>query len=119
MKIFSAKSANIFICTKRDAIFNSFKLFIMKKPILILVYLLLITGIILGVLGSFNTISTYLYQTGIVLFAIGWIIVFFDMLKNKVHNKQFWVFSMFFVMPVTPIIYLIRRKNLIPVGKIK
>ena len=91
----------------------------MKKPILIFVYILLITAIILGVLGAFNTISTYLYETGIVLFAIGWIIVFFDMLKNKIHNKQFWVLSMFFVMQVTPIIYLIRREGLLSTGEIK
>lgn len=91
----------------------------MKKPILILVYILLIAGIILGVLGAANKISTYFFQSGAALFAIGWIIVFFDMLKNKIHNKQFWVLSMFFVMPVTPIIYLIRRESLLSTGEIK
>ena len=91
----------------------------MKKPILILVYILLIVGIILGVLGAVNKILTYQYLVGVGMFAIGWIIVLFDMLKNKIYNKQFWVLSMFFVMPVTPIIYLIRRKKLISNEEIK
>ena len=91
----------------------------MKKSILILVYILLIAGIILGVLGTVNKISTYYYQAGVSMFSIGWMIVFFDIMKNKIYNKQFWVLSMFFVMPVTPIIYLIRRKKLISNEKIK
>ena len=91
----------------------------MKKPILILVYILLIVGIILGVLGAVNKILTYQYLVGVGMFAIGWIIVFFDIMKNKIYNKQFWVLSMFFVMPVTPIIYLIRRKKLISNEEIK
>ncbi len=91
----------------------------MKKPILILVYILLIVGIILGVLGVVNKILIYQYLVGVGMFAIGWIIVLFDMLKNKIYNKQFWVLSMFFVMPVTPIIYLIRRKKLISNEEIK
>ncbi len=91
----------------------------MKKPILILVYILLITGIILCITGAVNDFSTYQYLTGFVLFEIGWIIVFVDMLKNKIHNKQFWVLSMFFVIPVTPIIYLIRRESLLSTGEIK
>ena len=91
----------------------------MKKPILILVYILLIAGIILGVLGAVNKISTYYYQAGVAMFSIGWMIVFFDILKNKIYNKQFWVLSMFFVMPVTPIIYLIRRESLLSTGEIK
>jgi len=85
----------------------------MKKPILILVDILLIAGIILGVLGAVNKISTYHYQAGVAMFSIGWIIVFFDIMKNKIYNKQLWVLSMFFVMPVTPIIYLIRRESLL------
>ena len=91
----------------------------MKKSILILVYILLIAGIILGVLGTVNKISTYYYQAGVSMFSIGWMIVFFDIMKNKIYNKQFWVLSMFFVMPVTPIIYLIRRKKVISNEKIK
>lgn len=91
----------------------------MKKPILILVYILLIVGIILGVLGAVNKILAYQYLVGVGMFAIGWIIVFFDIMKNKIYNKQFWVLSMFFVMPVTPIIYLIRRKKLISNEEIK
>ena len=85
----------------------------MKKPILILVYILLIVGIILGVLGAVNKILTYQYLVGVGMFAIGWIIVFFDIMKTKIYNKQFWVLSMFFVMPVTPIVYLIRRESLL------
>jgi len=91
----------------------------MKKPILILVYILLIVGIILGVLGAVNKILIYQYLVGVGMFAIGWIIVLFDIMKNKIYNKQFWVLSMFFVMPVTPIIYLIRRKKLISNEEIK
>ena len=91
----------------------------MKKPILILVYILLIAGIILGVLGAVNKLSTYHYQAGVAMFSIGWIIVFFDIMKNKIYNKQFWVLSMFFVMPVTPIIYLIRRKKIISNKELK
>ena len=68
----------------------------MKKPILILVYILLITGIILCITGAVNDFSTYQYLTGFVLFEIGWMIVFFDIMKNKIYNKQFWVLSMFF-----------------------
>ena len=68
----------------------------MKKSILILVYILLIAGIILGVLGAVNKISTYYYQVGVSMFSIGWMIVFFDIMKNKIYNKQFWVLSMFF-----------------------
>lgn len=48
----------------------------MKKSILILVYILLIAGIILGVLGAVNKISTYYYQAGVSMFSIGWMIVF-------------------------------------------
>ncbi len=51
------------------------------------------------------------FGTGI--FFVSWLIVFIDILKHKVYNRQFWIISMFALMTIAPIVYLIRRNKII------
>ncbi len=83
-----------------------------------LVWFLTLAGILFGVLGAFLKIMHESYANGI--FAIGfiasvssWIIIVGDMFQSKITNKFFWIFSMVTFALITPIIYLIRRNELI------
>jgi hypothetical protein len=44
---------------------------------------------------------------------IAWVIIQIDIIKNKFHNKTFWILSMFFIPVIAEIVYLIRRKKLL------
>jgi len=41
------------------------------------------------------------------------VILISDIYKSKIHNKTFWISSMFYLAIIAPIIYLIRRKKLL------
>ncbi len=40
-----------------------------------------------------------------------WIIVLLDMILNKLHDKTFWILSMFFIAFMAPVVYLFRRQK--------
>ena len=54
---------------------------------------------------------------GLVLSFVIWFIVFFDILHYPVHNKTFWVISIFVLPYITLIVYLFRRNKLIIYGE--
>ena len=54
-----------------------------------------------------------IFSAGLGVFAAIWVILLTDMIRHKMHNKFFWVFSMF-VLPLLAVpVYLYRREALI------
>jgi lipid-A-disaccharide synthase-like uncharacterized protein len=41
------------------------------------------------------------------------VLVVYDIYSNKIFNKPFWILSMFILPTIAPIVYLIRRKELV------
>ena len=85
------------------------------------VWVFVIGNFILTTIGAFAKIqhwgfSQILLTVGIILFFSTWIIVISDMTKSKVHNKTFWIMSMFIIPTISPLIYLIQRNKLILLG---
>lgn len=85
------------------------------------VSILIIVGALLTFLGALAklkhfTSSNFLFIAGLIFFLSTWIIVLSDMVKNKIPNNFFWIFSMFAIPTITPIVYLIQRKKLLRIG---
>ena len=49
---------------------------------------------------------------GILLLPVLWFLLVWDILKNPVHNKQFWLIAIFVFGNIGPLLYLIRRDSL-------
>lgn len=87
-----------------------------------LVWILVIGYILLIMLGAIAKIQQWeflqLIYTGVLIFFFSiWIIVFNDILTNKIYNKTFWIMSMFILTPISPIFYLILRNKLITLAR--
>lgn len=86
-----------------------------------LVWALVIGYILFAIVGTIFKIQhkecSQLIFTGVIIFYFStWIIVFNDIIINKIFNKTFWIMSMFIFSPVSPIFYLILRNKLIRLG---
>ena len=83
-----------------------------------IIWVLLATSILLIGLGYFSNNPAQehsdIYKiSGFTLYFSVWVILLFDIIKNKVRNKSFWVMSMFILATITPIVYLIRRNKVL------
>ncbi len=77
-------------------------------------FLILIT--IAAIIYDWSFFQIYAIAGFVFLFT-AWLIVFSDMVKHRVHNKVFWVSSMF-IMPIIAILfYLYSREKLIRLGQ--
>ena len=54
--------------------------------------------------------------TSSLLFLGIWIIVLYDLLKNNVYNKVFWLISLFLIPMISVFFYLIKRNKMIRLG---
>ncbi|MFD0931099.1 PLDc N-terminal domain-containing protein [Psychroflexus salinarum] len=82
-----------------------------------IVWLLVLGDFLFIILGALAKIqhwrfSDFLLSTGLVLLLSGWIIIFNDMIKNKISNKPFWILSMFIMPVISPIFYLLQSNRL-------
>jgi len=73
--------------------------------------ILLVTGIWVGT--STRDLFLYVMIAGNALFIAPWIIILSELLKRNIHNKIFWVMSMFILPFLTVIVYLFRRQKII------
>lgn len=86
------------------------------------VLILVIGNIFMTTLGVFFKFyhwnySQILLTIGLVLFFSAWIIIFSDMVKNKIYNKTFWILSMFILPTIATIFYMIQRNKLMRLGE--
>lgn len=44
------------------------------------------------------------------------VLLFSDIINHNVYNKKFWILSLFIFIPITPLVYMIRRDKLIYLG---
>lgn len=82
------------------------------------VWLLLIANLLLVTFGAVAIIqhwefSQVLLTLGLMLFFSIWVIVVSDMVSNRIHNRRFWILSMFIMPGIAPIVYLIQRNKLL------
>lgn len=86
------------------------------------VWFLVVGNVLLTVSGAFAKIQHWEYSqffltVGLMLFFSAWIIILSDMVKNKIYNKTFWILTMFIMLPIAPIFYMIQRNKLIRFGQ--
>ncbi len=86
------------------------------------VWFLVIGNFLLIFLGAFAKIQHVEYPQilltiGLIFGFSAWVIIFSDMVKNKIHNKTFWILSIFILPIISTIFYLIRRNQLIRIGE--
>lgn len=82
-----------------------------------IVWALIIGSVLLTMLGislekDNSEFWQFIFAAGVTLALTVWIIIFSDIIKNKVYNKTFWIISMIILPSISPIIYLIRRNRL-------
>lgn len=85
----------------------------MKKLILTL-YLI---AVILFVSSYIFRPTTLLWEIGAGILGITIILSIYDVYKNPIYNKQFWVLSLILLSPISIPIYFLRRESLIRMGK--
>jgi bacteriorhodopsin len=79
---------------------------------------LLVLGNLLIIIGAIAKIQRWeflntLLISGFVLLLLNWILIFGDIIKNRIYNKTFWIISMIVFPTISPIIYLLRRNRLL------
>ncbi len=93
---------------------QDFKIGIITVWFLVIGNLLLTTCGVLAKLQDWNY-SQVLLTIGLMLFFSTWIIILSDMVKREISNKSFWIFTMFLMPNIVPILYMFRRKKLLKV----
>lgn len=74
--------------------------------------------IIAGVANYFAQVNDPLWLKGVVLFVYLFLVILgiIDMIKHKVYNKAFWIFSIIIMTPISGLIYTYQRDRLIRLG---
>ncbi len=49
---------------------------------------------------------------GVFCLLASWIVLFIEMIRNDFSNRLFWIFWMFLLPSVSPVIYLLRREKI-------
>jgi len=85
------------------------------------VWILVLGNFVLSFLGAMAKIQNWefsqiLLTIGLMLFFSAWIIIFNDMVKNKIYNKKFWILTMFIMPHISSIFYLFQRNKLLRLG---
>jgi len=60
--------------------------------------------------------SQIIFTVGLILFFSTWIIIFNDMVKNKIYNKKFWILTLFIMPHISSVFYLFQRNKLLRLG---
>lgn len=60
--------------------------------------------------------SQILITIGFMLLFSTWIIIFNDMVKNKIYNKKFWIMTLFIMPHISSVFYLFQRNKLLRLG---
>lgn len=86
-----------------------------------IVWILVIGGFIISFIAAFAknqhwNLSQLLLNIALIFLFSAWIIVFSDILKNKIYNKTFWIISMIILPNISPLFYLIQRTRLLRLG---
>ncbi|MBI6116888.1 PLDc N-terminal domain-containing protein [Salegentibacter maritimus] len=79
----------------------------------IVFYILWGSDFITNELELSKEVSTYFNWTALVMLFIFWLFILFDISKQNLKDKTFWILSMFLLPFFSPIVYLFNRKNLI------
>jgi hypothetical protein len=96
-----------------------------QKPFLIsvkIVWLLALANILLTAVGFLAYWQQWhkpqlLITFSSVVFLSTWLIVFLDMSRQKIYQKNFWVFSLFILPTLSPFMYLLQRQRLLRLGQ--
>lgn len=85
-------------------------------------WFLVVGNLLLISLGAVAKIQEWEFSqifltVGLMLFFTTWIIIFSDMVKNKIYNKTFWIMIMFLMPFLSTIFYLLQRSKLIRLGQ--
>ncbi|WP_289022907.1 PLDc N-terminal domain-containing protein [uncultured Salegentibacter sp.] len=79
----------------------------------IVFYILWGSDFITNVLELSKEVSTYFNWTALVMLFIFWLFILFDISKQNLKDKTFWILSMFLLPFFSPMVYLFKRKNLL------
>lgn len=87
----------------------------------IVVWILVTGSLLLSILGGLAKIYSWgffpFYATGaVMLLFASWVIIFSDMVRNKIYNKPFWLLTMFTLPHLAVLFYVLQREKLIRLG---
>jgi len=82
------------------------------------IWFVVIGNVLFAIAGAFAKIehleySKSLLSISLILFLLTTVIIIRDINKNKVHDKTFWINSMFTFPFISPILYITRRTKMI------
>ena len=82
------------------------------------IWFVVIGNVLFAIAGAFAKIehleySKSLLSISLILFLLTIVIIIRDINKNKVHNKAFWMKSLFFLPSISPILYITKRTKMI------
>ena len=89
--------------------------FILKYRITASILYFVLQGIYVVTKPSFSKVaeSELAAWIALILLLIFWLIVFIDILKNKLYSKTFWILAMIIMPFLTPVFYLFQRERLL------
>ncbi len=87
----------------------------------IVVWVLVTGSLLLSILGGLAKIYSWSFfpfyvTSGLMLLFASWVIIFSDMVRNKIYNKPFWLLTMFTLPHLAVLFYMIQREKLIRLG---
>lgn len=82
------------------------------------VWVLVIVNTLLAILGSYSKLQHWENSALILIIALMlsftlWVIIFTDIVQQKIHNKSFWLWIMILMPFIAPLFYMIQRKRFI------
>ncbi|MCH8554804.1 MAG: hypothetical protein LAT76_06575 [Schleiferiaceae bacterium] len=85
-------------------------------------WFLVVGSTLITFLGSFAKFSGWEYSQviltiGLMLFFSTWVIIFSDIVKNKIYNRSFWVITMFVMPLIAMVFYMFQRNKLLRLGQ--
>ncbi|MBZ9631181.1 PLDc N-terminal domain-containing protein [Salegentibacter sp. LM13S] len=79
----------------------------------VLFYILWGRDFFTNILDLDKEVSSFLNWTAVGILFVFWLFILIDMIQQKLHNKTFWIVSMFLLPFFAPVVYLFRRKKIL------
>ena len=82
------------------------------------IWVVVIGNLLFTIAGAFAKIEHWEYSQlllaiSLLFFVSTFVIIIRDIYKNKVHDKTFWIMSMFILPSISPFLYITRRNKMI------
>jgi len=86
------------------------------------IWFLVASTLLLTFIAFFAVLYQWEYEQiittlSLMFFFASWVIIFSDMIQNKIYNKPFWIVTMFTLPHLSILFYTIQRNKLLRLGQ--